>query len=164
MNIMELGALGEFVGSIGVIATLVYLAVQIRQNSRQIGENVRSLKRSEMNETMRTYSALRGLVMSDESLADIIVRGREDYDSLSKTEQERARNYLMEMIWINYHIWSRVQEGIMDAGYWERGEQYGIRMLLGFPAAKTVWQSMKSFFDPAYVAEVEGPIQTPANA
>ena len=34
MSIMELGALGEFFGSIGVVATLIYLAVQIRQNTR----------------------------------------------------------------------------------------------------------------------------------
>ena len=33
MSIMELGALGEFLGSIGVIATLIYLAIQIRQNT-----------------------------------------------------------------------------------------------------------------------------------
>ena len=33
MNIFELGALGEFIGSIGVVFTLVYLAVQIRQNT-----------------------------------------------------------------------------------------------------------------------------------
>ena len=32
MSIIELGALGEFLGSIGVIATLIYLAVQIRVN------------------------------------------------------------------------------------------------------------------------------------
>ena len=69
MNIMELGALGEFVGSVGVIATLVYLAVQIRQNSRQISENVKSLRRREMNETMQTYSTLRGRVMSAAPLA-----------------------------------------------------------------------------------------------
>ena len=31
MSILELGALGEFLGSIGVIATLIYLSVQIRQ-------------------------------------------------------------------------------------------------------------------------------------
>ena len=31
MSIMELGALGEFVGSILVLGTLVYLAVQVRQ-------------------------------------------------------------------------------------------------------------------------------------
>ena len=36
MSIMELGALGEFLGSIGVIATLIYLATQIRQNTKQL--------------------------------------------------------------------------------------------------------------------------------
>ena len=35
MTVMELGALGEFVGSIAVIATLIYLALQIRQNTSQ---------------------------------------------------------------------------------------------------------------------------------
>ena len=39
MNIMELGALGEFLGSIGVIATLIYLAVQIRQNTASMSES-----------------------------------------------------------------------------------------------------------------------------
>lgn len=34
MSIMELGALGEFIGSLGVIATLFYLAIQIRSNTR----------------------------------------------------------------------------------------------------------------------------------
>ena len=34
MTIMELGAIGEFVGAIGVVVTLAYLAVQIRQNTR----------------------------------------------------------------------------------------------------------------------------------
>ncbi len=38
MSIMELGALGEFLGSIGVIATLIYLAIQIRQNTHSLDE------------------------------------------------------------------------------------------------------------------------------
>lgn len=39
MTIIELGALGEFLGSIAVLATLVYLAVQIRQNTRSMEES-----------------------------------------------------------------------------------------------------------------------------
>ena len=35
MTIVELGALGEFLGSILTLATLAYLAVQIRQNTAQ---------------------------------------------------------------------------------------------------------------------------------
>lgn len=38
MTIMELGALGEFVGSIAVVITLIYLAMQIRQNTRSMEE------------------------------------------------------------------------------------------------------------------------------
>ena len=41
MSIMELGALGEFVGSVGVIATLIYLAIQIRQNTSATRAGVR---------------------------------------------------------------------------------------------------------------------------
>ena len=39
MTILELGALGEFLGSIAVLATLVYLSVQIRQNTRSMEES-----------------------------------------------------------------------------------------------------------------------------
>ncbi|MGI9288144.1 MAG: hypothetical protein ACR2P1_22355, partial [Pseudomonadales bacterium] len=39
MTIMELGALGELLGSIAVLATLVYLSVQIRQNTRSMEES-----------------------------------------------------------------------------------------------------------------------------
>ncbi len=39
MTIMELGALGELLGAIGVIITLIYLAAQIKQNTHYIYEN-----------------------------------------------------------------------------------------------------------------------------
>ena len=34
MDIMELGAIGELVGGVAVIATLVYLAMQIRSSQK----------------------------------------------------------------------------------------------------------------------------------
>ncbi len=36
MTIFELGALGEFVGSIAVVGTLIYLAIQIRANTHAV--------------------------------------------------------------------------------------------------------------------------------
>ena len=39
MNIMELGAIGEFVSGVAVLATLVYVALQLRASNRQIGAN-----------------------------------------------------------------------------------------------------------------------------
>ncbi|MGK0223182.1 MAG: hypothetical protein ACI9ON_002425 [Limisphaerales bacterium] len=39
MSIQDWGALGEIVGGIGVVVTLIYLAIQIRENSRQMRVN-----------------------------------------------------------------------------------------------------------------------------
>ena len=36
MTIQEWGAIGELIGAVAVVASLVYLAVQIRQNTRQL--------------------------------------------------------------------------------------------------------------------------------
>jgi hypothetical protein len=36
MTIAELGAIGEFVGSVAVLITLAYLAIQVRQNTRHV--------------------------------------------------------------------------------------------------------------------------------
>jgi hypothetical protein len=41
MTLMELGAIGEFVGAIAVVVTLVYLAIQIRQNTHAMAEGRR---------------------------------------------------------------------------------------------------------------------------
>ena len=38
-TIQDLGAIGEFVGAIGVVPTLIYLAYQIRQNTFQLEQN-----------------------------------------------------------------------------------------------------------------------------
>ena len=41
MNWEAVGAISEVVGAIGVIATLAYLAVQIRQNSAHLAESAK---------------------------------------------------------------------------------------------------------------------------
>lgn len=41
MSIVELGALGEFVGALGVVASLIYVGVQVRQNTRVVRSEMR---------------------------------------------------------------------------------------------------------------------------
>ncbi len=45
MTIQDLGALGEFLGSIAVLATLIYLALQTRQNTAAIAAQVDAAER-----------------------------------------------------------------------------------------------------------------------
>jgi hypothetical protein len=54
MTIQELGALGEFLGSIFVLVTLIYLAVQVRQ-SRDLLEENRKIALSQVYEGRSAY-------------------------------------------------------------------------------------------------------------
>jgi len=40
MTIQDWGAIGELVGGVAVIVTLIYLALQVRQNTRQFSRSV----------------------------------------------------------------------------------------------------------------------------
>ena len=67
MTIAELGALGEFLGSVGVLITLIYLAIQVQQTKRQIGSNTNALLgASEINGNDSTHRSLMSMY-SDES-------------------------------------------------------------------------------------------------
>jgi len=46
MTLQDLGAIGELVGGLAVVLSLVYVAFQVRQNSRQIEQNSRHLEAS----------------------------------------------------------------------------------------------------------------------
>ena len=46
MTLDQLANLGEFLGGFAVIASLVYLGMQIRQGNRQVQQNTKSLEGS----------------------------------------------------------------------------------------------------------------------
>ena len=76
MSIQELGALGEFIGSIAVLVTLVYLAIQIRQNTRSIEESQRMARVEAM--VTRNTNMENALIASalSEDMSDIEMRAR----------------------------------------------------------------------------------------
>ena len=76
----DLGNLGEFVGGLAVIATLIYLALQIRQNSNL-------LRRAAAGSAASGAAASIGLAAQSPENAAIYHKGLVDLDSLSPEEQ-----------------------------------------------------------------------------
>ncbi len=56
MSIMELGALGEFIGAIAVVVTLGYLAVQVRLSSKSTKSNAIAQAASDHLANMRSLA------------------------------------------------------------------------------------------------------------
>ena len=68
MNWEAIGAVGEVLGAIGVIATLVYLAVQIRQNSTVLEQNNQMHKANSYRANIDGVMNLQALLAQDERL------------------------------------------------------------------------------------------------
>jgi hypothetical protein len=122
---MELGAIGELMGAIGVIASLIYLSVQIRQNTRSMAEN-RKLSLAQTYQ-MRA-DALQDMVVSAASseLSPIITKltgagypGKvEALDVLDHEERGRFRLWQIaqQTHWDNMHF--QYQQGYLDEEYY----------------------------------------------
>ncbi len=82
MNWQAISAIGEVVGAIAVVATLLYLARDIRQNSR-------SLAISALRDTTANWNQWGQMVATSADLADIVVRGNRSLSDLSETEALR---------------------------------------------------------------------------
>lgn len=57
-TIQDYGALGEVIGSIGVIATLVYVAIQIRQNGKLVDNALGATRAQNLSTITSRYNAI----------------------------------------------------------------------------------------------------------
>ncbi|MDA1076933.1 MAG: hypothetical protein O3A63_19620 [Proteobacteria bacterium] len=91
LNWDAVGAIAELVSGIGVIATLMYLALQIRQNTKSVREtNLRS-------QTDRAIGHSR-FVVSTPEMMNIFRRGCANLDELTPDERWKVGTFLFSMV------------------------------------------------------------------
>ena len=74
MTIQDLGSIGEFVASIGVIVSLVYLAVQIRQNSKQLGDSAKQATQTSIqNQNCCCFKTSKPTSLSGEACSTVAI-------------------------------------------------------------------------------------------
>ena len=154
MTIMEMGALGELLGAIGVIVTLAYLAVQVKQNTRAMDES----KRLALAQTyqMRADAGREVLLASLES--ETLLNAIEKMES-EPGEMNFMDDYVLtqDMNIIVNHFKNAhflYQRGFLPEEHWE-SDVLTMLSILEDPWAMTRWQEMKFRFRPSYVEAIE---------
>jgi hypothetical protein len=91
-----LGNFGEVVGAFAVVATLVFIGIQVRQSSRTIEESNILARSAALDESLRLFSQFRRLIAGDSEVTKIWLLGRKG-DDLDEIDYERfsalAREY-----------------------------------------------------------------------
>jgi len=102
LTIQDWGAIGEVIGAAAVVVSLIYLAIQIRQNTKQIQQSIRSNRLSALERDIAAGNRIRELLVVNPDLLDVFSRGAADPDTLD--QQERARfGMLLRMMFSEFH-------------------------------------------------------------
>lgn len=154
MNWEAIGAVGELLGAIGVVVTLGYLAVQIRQNTSSMTEG----RRLALAQTYQMRAdALQSMVVqaANSEIGAIIVKltelgypeNVEALDQLSPVEGGRFRLWQIaqQTHWDN--MFYQYQQGYLDEEYYEEAFKERVARLVPTWRALGLTQGRVSFLE-----------------
>ncbi len=141
MSILELGAIGEFVGAIAVVATLAYLAVQIRQNTKSTRALTYSATATGWQDYLQEQSA--------EDL-DILMLLSTNHHELSHAQFLRAYYLYRTQFRRMEHDFYQYRTGTLDEDTWTAYSRGFEQDTFAAPGARAMWKLQSNFFEPSF--------------
>ena len=158
MNWQELGSIGEFVSGIAVVVSLVYLAFQIRQNTRQINENTKAAQASAFDSSITHTFMARQTILENADVARIYLEGSNNPDSLSEEDRLRFRLVLHNVLWAIWNMQSQAEVGELSSETWE-AQLATLERIVSTPGFSWFWRNYGREFGPSFkriVTELKG--------
>jgi hypothetical protein len=147
LNWEAIGAVAELTGALGVIASLVYLAIQIRQNTA-------SLRAENLREVVSGLAATMDRITADPKDLSLYLTGGESADSLSLEQRERFWFLVATLLASTEYIRDLHQNGLVKDGTY----QAALRVLdleLSKPGVRELWNERKFSFADDFQAFVD---------
>ena len=131
LNWNAIGAVGEILGALAVVVSLIYLATQIRAQNRE----------SRISSVHEITSAIRHAMslLVDSDTAEIVVKGINDIDDMSDVERLRYIALNMIVFRVYEEAYYQVGQNRLDDYIWE-GMKSQLTDFLGTDGAQKVWQ------------------------
>ena len=147
MNWEAIGAVGEVLGAGGVIVTLGYLAIQIRQNTRAV--------RTQVNQSRADLAVSAALLTADSAhLPSILVKVREG-QALTEEESERFGHWFRSFNRIQDNLLRQHREGWLD-DQMPRDIGSAITLeIVGSNHAMAIWEQTKEMYSQPYIEFVD---------
>ena len=152
MTLEQLSSLAQIVGSAGVIVSLIFVGLQIKQNTS-------ALQRNEHNSTMEQWTVIRMAIAKNRDIAELMTSALHGESAIDAADQFRLEHMLSEYAWASFHIWDRTQRGVFPQGTFELTAGALLSRVLGTVRGEAWWRNAKHIgFLPAFVADVDAVI------
>ncbi len=152
MSLMDtaqlLGNLGEFIGAIVIVATLIYLAMQVRQNTNALNAQSRQ----------SVLSAAQGGLLAMMENPEVHL-SMVKTDSLTPTEHVKLHFWLAAFMRLREFSWLQYRQGITDESQWGT-ELVIIQSVLSAHRPRLWWDSVgRKIYGAEFVEFVDEALQ-----
>ena len=143
MSLTELGAIGEFVGAVAVVVSLLFLAVQLRSNTHALrATSYQAIHDSED----RFYSD----VSNDADLARIWKQGAHGIDEVPPEDRPRWEMLGQRYVFLIQTVHYQRRKGMIDDEFWTAWDQGWIEMIATHVGIQEIYARNQSVYTPKF--------------
>jgi len=143
MNWTKASAMAEILSSVAILVTLVYLAIEIRQNSATLEA---STQQAQLDTNIQTLN----VAMNNPEIWLSRVK-----PTLTEEESVRLSAYLIAVVLRGQVAWQQHQTGALNTKGWGAAKQAVIGNLK-YTQCRRWWRTAKDWFDPDFSDHISG--------
>ena len=141
MDWTVIGALGELVGAVAVVVSLIYLSRQVRQNTR-------ALRTANAATVKQNFQTIARAFITDRGASDIVLRALKR-DELSPAEKLSAYAWFFDLLKSGELAYSQYISEDLDKEVWDASLQFFLAYWTT-PGMREYWQDRRHAFIPEF--------------
>ena len=153
MTLEDLGNIGEFVGAIAVVVSLLYLAIQIRQNTKTV--------RTSTYQAVLESSHRVNEYLGDPRMERLYRVGRKDVSQLNEDELAQFRALVGQIVSFYEALFLQHQHGTIDDDFF-LGRFNTFHRMICQPGVRAIWEERgRSYYSRSFVKRVDTLLAAP---
>lgn len=151
MSWEEIGAIGQVVAAVGLIPTLIYLAIQVREQNRANRRASLDLLSTQWTELVRTMN-------ESPDFGSLYLTGLQNFESLDPVSRLRFGAYLLRIFRYWDGIYFHYTDGAMPPQYWQSVKRQ-MQDIVSYPGVQAWWASRKHWYTDEFISVIAGIIK-----
>lgn len=147
MSWESIAAIAQFIAAVAVVLSLIYLAIQIRNQNKES-------RRSAANAFLLHYNDFRKSLSDSSELASIHLRGVQAFDDLDPIERVRFGALMGRLFTLCEGLYVFYLDGALDPELWRSFER-ATADLAAFPGVQVWWATRKHWHVPEFRSLVD---------
>lgn len=146
MTLSDLAAIGDFIGGVAVVVSFGFLAVQLRQSTRNQRASI-GIERAALTQNI-------GQTISGGDMSEIWARGSAGDTTLTSLETQRYLTHAVMTFWLYEEHFYQRRDGMLDDTRWETNLRR-LRRMMAAPGYRAAWRASSEFFASDFAKSVE---------